>query len=45
LAARVPIIITSRVESAEAQLASCDVAAAFVLWLKTDQKIKESVSV
>ncbi len=44
LGARVPIILTSRADSAEARLASCAVAAAFAEWLKTDGKIKDSIT-
>jgi phosphate acetyltransferase len=34
LGARVPIILTSRADSAEARMASCAVAAAFAHWLR-----------
>ncbi len=43
LGARVPIILTSRADSAEARLASCAVAAAFAYWLRENQKIKRAV--
>ena len=43
LGARVPIILTSRADSAEARLASCAVAAAFAHWLRENQKIKKTV--
>jgi phosphate acetyltransferase len=42
LGARVPIILTSRADSAEARLASCAVAAAFAYWLRENQKIKRT---
>jgi phosphate acetyltransferase len=42
LGARVPIILTSRADSAEARLVSCAVAVAFAHWLRGDQHIKES---
>ncbi len=42
LGARVPIILTSRADSAEARLASCAVAVAFAHWLRGDQHIKKS---
>ncbi len=35
LGARVPIILTSRADSAEARLASCAVAVAFAYWQRT----------
>ncbi len=34
MGARVPIILTSRADSAEARMASCAVAAAFAHWLR-----------
>ena len=34
LGARVPVILTSRADSAEARLASCAVAVAFAYWLR-----------
>jgi len=37
--ARVPIILTSRADSAEARLASCAVAAAFAHWKREDQRM------
>jgi len=37
LGARVPIILTSRADSAEARLASCAVAVAFAHWLRGEQ--------
>ena len=43
LGARVPIILTSRADSAEARLASCAVAVAFAHWLRENQKIKKTV--
>ncbi len=43
LGARVPIILTSRADSAEARLASCAVAAAFAHRLRENQKIKMTV--
>jgi phosphate acetyltransferase len=43
LGARVPIILTSRADSAEARLASCAVAVAFAQWLRENQKIKKTV--
>ena len=43
LGARVPIILTSRADSAEARLASCAVAAAFAHYLRQDQQIKRSL--
>ncbi len=43
LGARVPIILTSRADSAEARLASCAVAAAFAQRLRENQKVKRSV--
>jgi phosphate acetyltransferase len=42
LGARVPIILTSRADSAEARLASCAVAVAFAHWLRGDQHIKKN---
>jgi phosphate acetyltransferase len=39
LGARVPIILTSRADSAEARLASCAVAVAFAHWLRGEQHI------
>jgi phosphate acetyltransferase len=42
LGARVPIILTSRADSAEACLASCAVAVAFAHWLRRDQRIQKS---
>jgi len=41
LGARVPIILTSRADSAEARLASCAVAVAFAHWLRGDQNIQK----
>ena len=38
--ARVPIMLTSRADSAEARLTSCAVAVAFAHWLRENQKIK-----
>jgi phosphate acetyltransferase len=38
MGARVPIILTSRADSAEARLASCAVAVAFAHWLRQNQK-------
>jgi phosphate acetyltransferase len=43
LGARVPIILTSRADSAEARLASCAVAVAFAQWLRENKKIKKTV--
>jgi phosphate acetyltransferase len=43
LGARVPIILTSRADSAEARLASCAVAVAFAYWLREHQQIKRTV--
>ena len=43
LGARVPIILTSRADSAEARLASSAVAVAFAHWLRENQKIKKTV--
>jgi phosphate acetyltransferase len=43
LGARVPIILTSRADSAEARLASCAVAAAFAYRLRENQQIKRTV--
>jgi phosphate acetyltransferase len=43
LGARVPIILTSRADSAEARLASCAVAAAFAQRMRENQKVKRSV--
>ncbi|MDP4726729.1 MAG: phosphate acyltransferase, partial [Desulfobacterales bacterium] len=43
LGTRVPIILTSRADSAEARLASCAVAVAFAHWLRENQKIKKTV--
>jgi phosphate acetyltransferase len=43
LGARVPIILTSRADSAEARLASCAVAVAFAQRLRENQKVKKSV--
>jgi phosphate acetyltransferase len=43
LGARVPIILTSRADSAEARLASCAVAVAFAHQLRENQKIKKTV--
>ncbi len=39
LGARVPIILTSRADSAEARLASCAVAVAFAHWLREAQPV------
>ncbi len=43
LGTRVPIILTSRADSAEARLASCAVAVAFAHRLRENQMIKKSV--
>jgi len=43
LGARVPIILTSRADSAEARLTSCAVAVAFAQWLRENKKIKKTV--
>ncbi|MGA9236044.1 MAG: bifunctional enoyl-CoA hydratase/phosphate acetyltransferase [Desulfobacterales bacterium] len=43
LGTRVPIILTSRADSAEARLASCAVAVAFAHRLRENQKIKSSM--
>jgi len=43
LGARVPIILTSRADSAEARLASCAVASAFAHYLRQDQQVKRSL--
>ncbi|MGO9122501.1 MAG: bifunctional enoyl-CoA hydratase/phosphate acetyltransferase, partial [Desulfomonilaceae bacterium] len=43
LGARVPIILTSRADSAEGRLASCAVAVAFAHRLRENQQIKRSV--
>ena len=43
LGTRVPIILTSRADSAEARLASCAVAVAFAYRLRENQQIKKSV--
>ena len=43
LGARVPIILTSRADSAEARLASCAVAVAFAQRLRENQKVKRGV--
>jgi len=43
LGTRVPIILTSRADSAEARLASCAVAVAFAHRLRENQKIKKTV--
>lgn len=43
LGTRVPIILTSRADSAEARLASCAVAVAFAYHLRENQKIKKSI--
>ena len=45
LGTRVPIILTSRADSAEARLASCAVAVAFAYRLRGNQQIKKSVRV
>lgn len=42
LGARVPIILTSRADSAEARLASCAVAVAFAHWLREEHYIPKS---
>lgn len=39
LGARVPIILTSRADSAEARLASCAVATAYAYWLRAHQQV------
>jgi len=43
LGARVPIILTSRADSAEARLASCAVATAFAGWQRDNSRIKQTV--
>ena len=43
LGARVPIVLTSRADSAEARLASCAVAAAFAHRLRENQTIKRTI--
>lgn len=43
LGARVPIILTSRADSAEGRLASCAVAVAFAYWKRQDPQIKRSL--
>ncbi|MCP4747898.1 MAG: bifunctional enoyl-CoA hydratase/phosphate acetyltransferase [Desulfobacteraceae bacterium] len=43
LGAKVPIILTSRADSAEARLASCAVAVAFSYWSRPDLTHKKSV--
>jgi phosphate acetyltransferase len=43
LGARVPIILTSRSDSAEARLASCAVAVAFAYRLRENQQIKRGI--
>jgi phosphate acetyltransferase len=43
--ARVPIILTSRADSAEARLASCAVAVAFAYWQREDLEIKKARSI
>jgi len=45
LGARVPIVLTSRADSAEARLASCAVAVAFARWLRENLQIAKSVQV
>jgi phosphate acetyltransferase len=42
LGARVPIILTSRADSAEARLASCAVAVAFACRLRGNQPVKRA---
>jgi len=42
LGVRVPIILTSRADSAEARLASCAVAVAFAYWMRGKQPIKKT---
>ena len=44
LGTRVPIILTSRADSAEARLASCAVAAAYAHWQRESQKVKRAVA-
>jgi phosphate acetyltransferase len=43
LGARVPIVLTSRADSAEARLASCAVAVAFAQRLRENQKVKRGL--
>jgi phosphate acetyltransferase len=43
LGARVPIVLTSRADSAEARLASCAVAAAYGHWLRENQQVRQGV--
>jgi phosphate acetyltransferase len=43
LGARVPIILTSRADSAEARLASSAVAVAYAQWLRGNHKVKRGV--
>ena len=43
LGARIPIVLTSRADSAEARLASCAVAAAFAHWRREDPQFKRSI--
>ena len=43
MGARVPIVLTSRADSAEARLASCAVAAAFANWLRENQQVRQGV--
>jgi phosphotransacetylase len=40
LGARVPIVLTSRADSAEARQASCAVAGAFAHWLRENRKVR-----
>jgi phosphate acetyltransferase len=42
LGARVPIILTSRSDSAEARMASCAVAVAFAYWLRQNRPVQAS---
>ncbi len=44
LGARVPIILTSRADSAEARLASCAVAVAYAYWKLENKDLKRSMS-
>jgi phosphotransacetylase len=43
LGARVPIVLTSRADSAEARPASCAVAAAYGHWLRENQQVRQGV--
>jgi phosphate acetyltransferase len=44
LGARVPIILTSRADSAEARLASCAVAVAYAYHLRPSDNLKETIA-